>query len=493
MTPDSSVHTERPLNGWKEIATYFGRNQSTVKRWAEERELPVRRLSGERGRKGSPVYAYPCELDDWLKSISQGLAADVIRSQGAAPAVLHIALPAPAGRMRSIGLPALLLVLAVLAGVLLWGRNSSAGLAVEARAPSPEAVSGEARELYLKGTYLWNKRTPEGIAGAIEALEAAIEREPDYADAFAALATTYTLAREYSVMSGREAYPKARAAAERAVALDPTLPLALSALGSVEFFWHRDVESGLGRFEAALEQDPFSANSWMWHASALLHLACPVQALASIETAQRLEPHSRAIVTLKAQAMFHNGNVTDAVALLREIEALEPDYASPHHFLGMIQAAQGDHLGYLRSYETLGGLIGSERHGRVAAAGRAGLSEGGFSAMIEAMIHTETEFYERGEALAWDIARLHGLSGDWRGAVRWLRASLEAREERLIGLLVDTAFWPIRSHPEFQSLAADAGLSGSAAAREQLCARAEPARSTQAGIEPAAARRGLLG
>src|SRR5690606_5933328 len=104
--------------------------------------------------------------------------------------------------------------------------------------------------------------------GAIEALERAIEIHPDYAEAYAGLGMTYNLARQYSLMSGWEAYPRAQEAAERAVALNPHLDLAQSALAFVEFHWLWQVDAGLARFEEALRLNPDSANTLNWYASA---------------------------------------------------------------------------------------------------------------------------------------------------------------------------------------------------------------------------------
>lgn len=441
----------RRLKGWREIAAYFNRTQSTVKRWSAERDLPVYRLAGEQARRGVPVYAYTRELEAWLQT-GYG-AGDVderdavaLRRDGRENATVR----------RPWGLVGVLVsVLAIGLGIVTWlDHDASAPDAIARVAEVPE----EAHELYLRGTYLWNRRNPEGIAGAIEALGQAIEIYPDYAEAHAGLAMTYNLARQYSGMSGFDAYPKAEHYARRAVELDPGSGFAQSVLAFVEFHWLWNVEAGLARFEEALRLDPQSSNTLLWYASALILATRPDEALPIINRAQAFDPDSSSIFAMKAQALFYSGSPEEAFELLGEIIARDPSYAWSHYAMYFFSAARGDYPAYLEHYAKLGDMIGVPRYRVAAEAGAVALAEGGVEAMAAAMIAVETEYFERGEALAWDVARHHAMVGDAESAVRWLRVSLDRREERLIGILVDTAFWPIRDRPAFQQLAADVGL-----------------------------------
>ncbi|WP_048645301.1 tetratricopeptide repeat protein [Nitratireductor soli] len=418
--------------------------------------MPVYR-AGEQAKRGVLVHAYPSELESWLRAEKGRQATETVDEPQA-----DLADPLPIqparGRRRlwiAVAASAVVLIVAVgwLAGVLPGTMTRDDGGQVQA-AEIPE----EARELYLRGTYLWNRRTPEGITGATEALERAIAIHPDYAEAHAGLAMTYNLARQYSGMSGFDAYPLAERHARRAVELDPTLGFAQSVLAFVEFHWLWDVEAGLARFEEALRLDPQSSNTLMWYASALMIAGRPAEALPLISKAQEADPDSSSIFTMKAQALFYNGRVEEAVALLDEVRARDPGHAWANYALYFIKAAQGDFEAYLEHYATLGNMIGVPRYSDAAEAGAAALADGGVEAMAAAMIAVETEYYERGEALAWDIARHHALIGNAEEAIRWLRISLERREERLIGILVDPAFWPIRDKPEFKRLVADIGL-----------------------------------
>ena len=78
--------------------------------------------------------------------------------------------------------------------------------------------------------------------------------------------------------------------------------------------------------------------------------------------------------------------------------------------------------------------------------------------MSEAMAALDRQYFERGEALAWDVATDRAMIGDWQSAIPLLRASLERHEERLIGVKYNPAFWPIRERPEYKRLLAEIGL-----------------------------------
>lgn len=408
------------------------------------------------------VHAYPSELEAWLRAGKgrQATATETEAETEDEPQV-EVADPLPSqparGRHRLWIAAAAAVVLIVAVG---WFAGVPPGTVTQGNGGQVQAaeIPDEARELYLRGTYLWNRRTPEGIAGALETLERAIEIYPDYAEAHAGLAMTYNLARQYSGMSGFDAYPKAEAYARRAVELDPTSGFAQSVLAFVEFHWLWDIEAGLARFEEAMRLDPSSANTLLWYASSLLHANRPAEALPLINKAQQQDPDSSAIYNMKAAALFYSGQADAAADLLRELMARDPQYAWSHASMYRIQLRHGDYEGYLDNYTKLGDLIGVPRYRAAAEAGRHALAEGGVEAMARAMIAVETEYYERGEALAWDIARHHAMARNVDGALRFLRISLERHEERLISILVDTAFDPIRDAPMFKRLVAEIGL-----------------------------------
>ncbi len=448
---------EMPLRGWREIAGYFGRDESTVRRWASERQLPVHRAGRESGR-GVPIFAFASELEGWLRSDSGRETMDVDRISGE-PA----AMGARAGESRSSRMSRRRLIAwaggiaaGAAAGVLGYRWDGRGGFHGELEKGG--AISDEARDLYLRGSYLWNRRTPEGIAGAIDALTRALEIEPDYAEARASLAMTYNLARQYSGMSGWEAYPKAEEHARRAVELAPDYAFGQSVLAFVEFHWLWHVQAGLDRFEAARRLDPSDANNLLWYASSLIHVQSYDHALRMLTHAQELDPENATIHNFKALTLHALGRREEGMALLAELIRNDPDHPWHYNSLALCLLAEHDYGGYLENFARVGDMVGVARHRAVADAGLDALKRSGEQAMAAAMAAVDMEFFEQGQALAWDVAIDHAMVGNAGEAMPWLRTSLQRHEERLIGVKYNTAFQPIRDRPGYRRLLRDVGL-----------------------------------
>jgi tetratricopeptide (TPR) repeat protein len=206
------VSDNRRLDGWKVIGGHFGRDRTTAIRWANERGMPVRRVPGG---KTATVFAYAAELDAW----AAGQGSAIVRPDPPATQAM----------------------------------------------PDDPAV----RALFLQARSAWAQRSGDGIAAAIGAYEAVIASASDFAPAYAGLADTYILAGEYGAGSYAASYPKARAAAERALVIDPGLASAHRALGSYFFFWARDTVSAGHAFERALALAPNDVLTHIWYGNAL--------------------------------------------------------------------------------------------------------------------------------------------------------------------------------------------------------------------------------
>ena len=273
------------LKSWKEIAAFFGTDERTVKRWEGKRGLPVRRIPG--GAKAT-VYADVAEMERWLAGAKAPTPGGAVRTGG----------PGPSPR---------------------WARCCSPPR--PASGSPPRAGSGRAspadpggRRLYFAGQYNFERRTPESLNRAVELFSAAIRRDPQYAEAYAGLANCHLLLREYAGVPDAEAYPRARAAAERALALDGGLADAHAALAFVTFYWDRDFAAGPRRLPAGDRARSQWCGAHHWYATALYHAARVPAALEQIDQAQRLEPESQAILSDKALILSAAGRTGEAIA-----------------------------------------------------------------------------------------------------------------------------------------------------------------------------------
>ncbi|HEX8654568.1 MAG TPA: hypothetical protein VF693_05025 [Allosphingosinicella sp.] len=419
------------LRSWKEIASFFGTDERTVRRW-ERRGLPVRRVPGG-GR--ATIYADVAELEGWMR-----------RSEVAAePAPTAQALP----RRWLVAIAAALALIAT--GTVWVALRPDAGRAA-AHVPT-QAVA----DLYLAGRYNWERRTPESLARAAQLFRRAIAADPAYAEAYTGLADTYLLLREYAGMPDAEAYPVARDAAERALALDPDAADAHAARAFVTMYWDQDFRRGLDGFRRAVALDPRSARVRHWHATALLHAARLPDALAEIDQAQRLAPDSNAILADKALILFYGGRAADARRLLAEIEQAQPDYYSPHAYLAVIYLAEEDYAAWLGQARAAARLARDADRLEVIDAAAQGLARGGPRPMLEAMAARQATLLGQGRESAFELAATYALLGDRGRALRYFRLAAARREPEALGGRVDVRFRRLHRDAEFRRLAARIG------------------------------------
>jgi len=206
-------------------------------------------------------------------------------------------------------------------------------------------VDPEAYESYLKGRYFWNKRTADGLSKAIDYFSEAIKRKPDYAQAYAGLADSYALAGDwkYGLLSPREAYPKAKAAAAKALALDDTLGEAHISLAFCleNFDW--DWESAGREFTRGIELSPRYAIGHEWYGWHLAALGRHGEAIAEVEKAESLDPLSPSIGADLAEEFLVAHRFDEAIRQIRKTIILEPFFGPGHYVLGQALIQKHDY------------------------------------------------------------------------------------------------------------------------------------------------------
>src|SRR3984957_17066568 len=432
--------SNRRLDTWKEIGAFFGRDERTGKRWESTRGLPVHRVPGG-GRAN--VYANTDELVEWLKgknvTVETDATSNVVASAeagggaeggakandvvGAGSVLLagNVRQAEAGGVERRVGqrrtaergdgasavsrearyIAIAIVILATFAIVGVARRVSSARGGTK-KTTATRVVDPEAEQFYLKGMYYFNKRTPETLNQAVDYFTQAVVRDPQYAEAYVGLADCYNLLREYTVMPASEAYPRAMAAAKRAIALDDSLSGAHSSLAFVDFYWSWDVAGAQREFQRAIELDGKSVLAHHWYATFLLALGKLPESLQEIEKAQQLDPQSNAILADKGLILFHNGQKEQAVTLLKQIETAEPDFLSPHNYLAAIYFVQGDYRQYLEESRIAATLLHDERRLAIVGASEKGFASGGSRGMLNAMLKEQQTLHDNGKEAAYD-------------------------------------------------------------------------------------------
>jgi tetratricopeptide (TPR) repeat protein len=455
---------DRRLTSWKAIGAFFDRDERTVRRWEIERGLPVHRVPGA-GRSG--VYAYASELAEWLKTADLHLPEETAESFDPAASPLlasdlaqPVELPRPAAKRRYslLFLAAACMLMLAVSPIVYRKYLSSRATASTLPKGTKAAANPEAQEFYLQGLYHWNKRTPADLNQAVDDFTQSIVHDPEYAPAYAGLANSYNLMREYTLMPAKEAYPRAIAAAQRAIALDDSLAEAHNSLAFADFYWSWDAHSADHEFQRAIALDPNSVVAHHWYATFLMVLGRSQEALAEIEKARKLDPRSSAILADKGLILFLAGQKEEAVSLLEQLESSEPNFLSPHSYLAVIALATGDYKSYLPEARKSAQLLHDSDRLAIVETGEKGYAAGGGPGMLHAMRDVQQRLYASGKIPAYDLAVTHCLMGNHQEALRLLESSVQSHEAQVIAIRVDKNFQSLHDDPAFQQLIAKVGL-----------------------------------
>ena len=320
------------------------------------------------------------------------------------------------------------------------------------------AANREAEEFYLKGRYYWEKRTPDSLNKAVDSFMQAIVHDPGYAPAYVGLADCYNLLREYTVMPASEAYPRALAAARKAVELDDRSSEAHASLGFVSFFGIGDAATADREFRRALELNPNNAIAHHWYATYLQCLRRYPESLAEIDRARALDPASKSVLADKGAILFDSGRQQDAIALLKQMEENEPDFISPHRYLKFIYLLAADYPDYLVEARSEAVLMHDSSALAVVEATEKGFAAGGGKNLLETIRRQQTKLYERGLLSPYFLAVTCSLQGNKQEALRYLKTAHDRRADGLFQIETDHAFDNLHNEPAFRQLVAEVGL-----------------------------------
>jgi eukaryotic-like serine/threonine-protein kinase len=199
----------------------------------------------------------------------------------------------------------------------------------------------EAYQLYLRGRYVWNKRTEDGFLRGLEYFQQALVRDPNYALAYTGLADCYNLLGIWGAWPPAEAMPKVKEAALKALTLDDSLAEAHTSLAFVQWVYDWDLSGAEAEFRRALELDPNYATAHDWYAYYLASLDRFDEAITHITRAQQLEPVSLSINTDVGEIYYWAGRHDRAIASLKSVLQVEPDFAMARNILGLTYLKTG--------------------------------------------------------------------------------------------------------------------------------------------------------
>jgi TolB-like protein/DNA-binding winged helix-turn-helix (wHTH) protein/tetratricopeptide (TPR) repeat protein len=320
-----------------------------------------------------------------------------------------------------------------------------------------KAVNPEAYDAYLKGRYFWNKRTGEGLKKAIGYFTQAIETDPTYAPAYSGMADSYALMGdwEYGVLPPADAFPKAKAAAAKALALDNTLGEAHTSLAFVFDLFDWNWEAAEREYRQAVDLSPNYATVHQWYSWHLIVLGKTGEALAEMGKAEGLDPLSLIISADMADVLLISRRYDEAIQQSRKTMEMDPHFAVAHYQLGQafVQKRMDDEA--IAELQQAIGLSGGNKTFRSALAyayARSGRRDKALEILNDLNNRLNNGFLNASE-----IALVYIGLGDKDQAMTWLEKAYGERFNPSV--LIRPSFDPLRSDPRFQNLLRRIGLS----------------------------------
>ncbi len=328
---------------------------------------------------------------------------------------------------------------------------------VPARQPSLSPSAYEAYELYLKGRYFWNKRTPQSLQQAIGYFQQAIAKDPGQARAYAGLADSYSsLGGLLGFFSPRDFLPQAKAEAIKALEVDDTLAEAHFSLAEIKLKWEWDWPSAEREYKRAIELNPNYAEAHQGYGTYLEALARFEEAIAERKRAQELDPLSPYRTADVGYPFYWAGQYDQAIEHYRRGLELDPSFFWSHLWIGEAYVEKGmqeEAIGEIRKAVALSG--GNTR--ALATLGHAYAVSGRRSEALKVLNDLKARS-KQSYVSPYFIALIYAGLGENDRTLEWLEKAYQERHPYLILLKVQPVFRSLHSDPRFQDLLRRVGL-----------------------------------
>ncbi len=327
-----------------------------------------------------------------------------------------------------------------------------------ARFTAARQVNPEAHEAYLRGRYYWNKRTPENLNKAVGYFQQGIAIDPTYALAYAGVADCYAVLGSWEVgaLAPRDAFPKAKAAAQKALEIDPSLGEAHASLAFALHNYDWDWDGAEREYRQALQLNPNYATGHHWYSHFLTGMGRTEPSHVEAVRALELDPLDLITNIHLGWHYLYAGQVDQAIRQFRIPLDMDPDWMGSHFYLGWAYTQRGNFTDAIGELQTAVKLLKRAPWG-LTMLGYA-YARAGKRAEARKIIAELTEMARERYVSSYEIAAIYVALVENDRAFQWLDRAYDERAGWLPYLNVEPRLAPLRSDPRFKELVNRVGL-----------------------------------
>jgi TolB-like protein/Tfp pilus assembly protein PilF len=308
----------------------------------------------------------------------------------------------------------------------------------------------EAYNLYLKGRHLWHKRNEDGLKKAVNYLEQAVEKDPNFALAYAGLADAYNMLVTYHFLPPKEGYPRAEKAAIKALEIDNGLSEAYTALAWIRQWYKWDLKEAESTYKHAIQLNPRYVHAHTWYAWCLVAMGKYDEAIVEVKRAQDLDPLSLIINADLGDAYDEAGQYEKAIEQLKRTLELDDNFSRAYAYLGSVFLHKENYEEAITEFETAIRTSGGSPE-YIAALSRAyavaGKKEDALKLLKNLQKISESRFVSSA-----DFALIYLSLGEVDKSLDLLEQAYIERSHLIIKLKTDSRFRSLRSNSRFKAL-----------------------------------------
>ena len=314
---------------------------------------------------------------------------------------------------------------------------------------SPSGADQQAHELYLRGEYWWNQRSPSALWKSVDYFNQAIAREPLFTPAYLGLAESYTVLGTNDEARPSDVIPKARAAAEKALQIDPSLGEAHAILAHIEWAYDWNYPGAEDEFRKAISANPNFAPAHHWYALLLMYEGRFTEAKQEFQRAMALDPLSMVLPSAFSRMYEYAGEYDSGIQVCQQAMRGNSNYPLLHFAIGQLYLYQGK---YPLAQQELEKYYSLSNHDPDALAVLALIhARQGDRAGAKELLSKVAD-PKSGYTSAYDLAEIYAALSEKEHAYQLLDQAISEHTPALVQLLVDPAFAGMRSEPRFQQL-----------------------------------------